>query len=51
MDTDVHGLETNLTEAVIGSALHSSLFLPEAEPALRTGITATAAAVLELMGK
>ncbi len=30
-------------------SLHSSLFYPEAEPALRTGIMATTAAVLELM--
>lgn len=30
-------------------SLHSSLFLPQAEPALRTGITATTSAVLELM--
>ena len=32
-------------------SLHSSLFYPEAEPALRTGIMATTAAVLELMKK
>jgi hippurate hydrolase len=33
------------------ASLHSSLFLPQAEPALRTGITATTSAVLDLMGK
>jgi hippurate hydrolase len=32
-------------------SLHSSLFLPQAEPALRTGITATASAVLDLLKK
>ena len=31
--------------------LHSSLFLPQAEPALRTGIVATASAVLDLLKK
>jgi amidohydrolase len=30
------------------ASLHSSLFLPQAEPALRTGITATTSAVLDL---
>src|ERR1019366_3641095 len=30
-------------------SLHSSLFLPQAEPALRTGITATTSAVLDLL--
>jgi hippurate hydrolase len=30
-------------------SLHSSLFYPQAEPALRTGILATTAAVIELM--
>jgi amidohydrolase len=32
-------------------SLHSSLFLPQAEPALRTGITATTSAVLDLLKK
>jgi amidohydrolase len=32
-------------------SLHSSLFLPQAEPALRTGITATTAAVLDILKK
>ncbi len=32
-------------------SLHSSLFYPQAEPAIRTGIVATTAAVVELMGK
>jgi len=32
-------------------SLHSSLFLPQAESALRTGIVATASAVLDLLGK
>jgi hippurate hydrolase len=32
-------------------SLHSSLFLPQAEPALRTGITATVSAVLDLLKK
>ena len=32
-------------------SLHSSLFLPQAEPALRTAITATASAVLDLLQK
>jgi hippurate hydrolase len=31
------------------ASLHSSLFLPQAEPALRTGITATLSAVLDLL--
>ena len=30
-------------------SLHSSLFYPEAEPAIRTGVTATTAAVIDLM--
>jgi hippurate hydrolase len=33
------------------ASLHSSLFLPQAEPALRTGITATTSAVLDLLKK
>jgi hippurate hydrolase len=33
------------------ASLHSSLFLPQAEPALRTGIAATASAVLDLLRK
>lgn len=32
-------------------SLHSSLFAPDAEPTVRTGVTAMTAAVLELMGK
>jgi amidohydrolase len=32
-------------------SLHSSLFLPQAEPALRTGITATTSAILDLLKK
>jgi hippurate hydrolase len=32
-------------------SLHSSQFLPQAEPALRTGITATTSAVLDLLKK
>ena len=32
-------------------ALHSSQFLPVVEPTLKTGITAMAAAVLELLGR
>jgi hippurate hydrolase len=32
-------------------SLHSSLFYPEAEPAIRTGVVATTAAVLDLMRK
>jgi hippurate hydrolase len=32
-------------------SLHSSMFLPQAEPALRTGITATTSAVLDLLKK
>jgi amidohydrolase len=32
-------------------SLHSSLFLPQAEPALRTGITATTSALLDLLRK
>lgn len=31
--------------------LHSSLFAPDPEPTLKTGITAMSVAVLELMGK
>jgi len=30
-------------------SLHSSLFFPQAEPALRTGMLATASAVMELL--
>lgn len=33
------------------ASLHSSLFLPQAEPALRTGIAATVSAVLDLLRK
>jgi len=33
------------------ASLHSSLFLPQAEPALRTGIVATTSAVLDLLKK
>jgi hippurate hydrolase len=33
------------------ASLHSSLFLPQAGPALRTGITATTSAVLDLLKK
>ena len=33
------------------ASLHSSLFLPQAEPALRTGIMATTSAVLDLLKK
>jgi hippurate hydrolase len=33
------------------ASLHSSQFLPQAEPALRTGIAATTAAVLDLLKK
>ena len=33
------------------ASLHSSMFLPQAEPALRTGITATTSAVLDLLKK
>jgi hippurate hydrolase len=33
------------------ASLHSSLFLPQAEPALRAGITATTSAVLDLLKK
>ena len=32
-------------------SLHSSLFLPQAEPAMRTGIVATSSAVLDLLKK
>jgi hippurate hydrolase len=32
-------------------SLHSNMFLPDAEPALRTGITATTSAVLDLLKK
>jgi hippurate hydrolase len=32
-------------------SLHSSLFYPEAEPAIRTGVIATTAAVLDLLHK
>jgi hippurate hydrolase len=32
-------------------SLHSSLFYPDAEPAIRTGVIATTAAVLELLKK
>jgi hippurate hydrolase len=32
-------------------SLHSSQFLPQAEPAMRTGITATTSAVLDLLKK
>ena len=33
------------------ASLHSALFLPQAEPALRTGIVATTSAVLDLLKK
>jgi hippurate hydrolase len=42
--------ESRLTGKPVPS-LHSSLFLPQAEPALRTGITATTAALLDLLKK
>jgi hippurate hydrolase len=32
-------------------SLHSSLFLPQVEPALRTGIAATTSALLDLLKK
>jgi hippurate hydrolase len=32
-------------------SLHSSLFYPEAEPAIRTGVVATTAVVLDLLRK
>jgi hippurate hydrolase len=33
------------------ASLHSSVFLPQAEPAMRAGITATTSAVLDLLKK
>jgi hippurate hydrolase len=44
-------LQESLRNAKPLPSLHSSLFYPDAEPAIRTGVIATTAAALELLKK
>ena len=50
-DTDPARLQESERSGKPMPSLHSSLYYPDAETAIRTGVTATMAAVLELLKK